>query len=98
MSDETQSATGTASPAAAAAPQPPPAETPVLDRLMHLADQCLHNYELRQAAEMYFDMLNRPGAGPHETDQARRHLLEIAAYYEETGKPHQARGIYERLL
>lgn len=97
MSDETRASTAVARPAASV-PQPPPAEAPVLDRLMNMANRCLHSYQFRQAAEMYFDMLSRPSAGAHETEQARRRLLEIAAYYEETGNPHQARGIYERLL
>jgi len=65
---------------------------------MNMADHCMHDHLLRQAAEMYFEMLHRPGAGDPETDHARRCLLEIAEHYELTGKPHQARGIYEQLL
>ena len=84
--------------AVAAAPQPPPAETPVMDRLLSMADRCLDDHLLRQAAEMYFEVLGRPGADGTETEHARRRLMEIAAYYEQTGNRHQARGIYEQLL
>ena len=84
--------------AGVAAPQPPPGGSLVADRLMNMADHCLQNHLLRQAAEMYFAVLDRRGAGVPETEHARRRLLEIAEYYEGTGNPHQARGIYEQLL
>jgi hypothetical protein len=47
---------------------------------------------------MYFEVLDRQGAGDSEMEHARRRLMEIAAHYERTGNPHQARGIYEQLL
>jgi hypothetical protein len=101
MSDEAHVAT-VAAPSAvsagAAVSERLPAIVPVLERLMSMADHCLNHHLLRQAAAMYFEMLDRPSAGVPETEHARRCLLEIAEHYEETGNPHQARGIYERLL
>ena len=78
--------------------QPPPTGAPVADRLMAMADHCLHKNLLRQAAELYFEMLDRPGAGASEMEHARQCLMEIAEYYQRTGNPHQARSIYEQLL
>jgi hypothetical protein len=77
---------------------PPPAERRVMDRLLSMADHCLHDHLLRQAAEMYFEVLDHQDAGISETEHARRCLIEIAEFYERTGNPHQARGIYEQLL
>lgn len=101
MSDEVNVATPAAPPivgAVAAAPRSPPVETPVMDRILSMADHCLHDHLLRQAAEMYFEVLNRQDAGVPETEHARRRLIEIAEFYERTGNLHQARGIYEQLL
>ncbi len=101
MSDEVAVAAPAAPIAVAAgadAPQPPPAGSLVVERLTKMADHCLHDHLLRQAAEMYFAALRRPGAGEPEMEHARRSLIEIAEYYERMGKPHQARGIYEQLL
>jgi hypothetical protein len=63
-----------------------------------MADHCLHNHLLRQAAEIYFMVLDRAGASASDREHARRRLLEVAEVYERTGNPHQARGIYEHLL
>jgi len=99
MSDEASLAAPAVPPAVAAdAPQPPSVETEVVDRLMKMADHCLRERLLRQAAEMYFHVLSRRGAGDQEMEYARRRLMEIAEHYERMGKPHQARGIYEQLL
>ena len=101
MSDEVLVATQVAPPAVApvaAAPPAPPAEHPIMDRILTMADHCLHSHLLRQAAEMYFEVLDRQGVSDHETEHARRCLIDIAEYYERTGSPHQARGIYEHLL
>ena len=98
MSDEIHVARANAVSAVEAVPQPPPAETPVVDRLMRMADHYLRSSLLNEAAEMYFEVLDRRGAGVPETEHARGRLLEIAECYESTGNPHQARGIYERLL
>jgi hypothetical protein len=100
MSDEVNVATPAAPPiggAVAAAPLPP-AERRVMDRLLSMADHCLHDHLLRQAAEMYFEVLDHQDAGISEAEHARRCLIEIAEFYERTGNPHQARGIYEQLL
>ena len=65
MSDEMQVATRPRPrppPPVAAAPHRRPRRRS-LDRLMNMADHCLHDHLLRQATEMYFEMLDRPGAG-----------------------------------
>ena len=101
MSDEVHVATAAAPPtvgAVAAVPQPPPSETPVMERILNMADRCLRDHLLRQAAEMYFEVLDHQDAGISEAEHARRCLIEIAEFYERTGNPHQARGIYEQLL
>jgi hypothetical protein len=84
--------------AVAADPQPLPAASPVMERLLSMADHCLHDHLLRQATEMYFAVMDRQGISGAETEHARQCLMEIAEHYERTGNPHQARGIYEQLL
>ena len=52
---------------ATAAPQPPPqVDTQAADRLMNMADHCRHDDLLRQAAEMYFEALDRPSSSRPE--------------------------------
>ena len=65
--------------------------------LLGMADRYRADNLLRQAAEMYFEVVNRYIKAP-ESSCARQRLLEIAEHYENIGAPHQARGIYERLL
>ena len=101
MSDEIQAAIPDALStlgAGAAAPRPPNGESVVMDRLLSMADHCMRDRQLRQAREMFFEILDRPGAADSEMEHARRCLMEIAQHYERTGNPHQARGIYEQLL
>jgi hypothetical protein len=83
---------------AVAAPQPPPVESAIMNRILSMADHCLHDHLYRQAAEMYFEVVRRQGVGVPETEHARQCLIQIAEHYERTGNPHQARGIYEQLL
>ncbi|MGD1000291.1 MAG: hypothetical protein ABSA67_06275 [Candidatus Brocadiia bacterium] len=65
--------------------------------LLGMADRYLADNLLHQAAEMYFEVVDRYLGAP-ESSCARQRLLEIAEHYENIGAPHQARGIYERLL
>jgi len=88
----------------AAAPAPKtrvmacPAETGTpLIYLLKMADEYLAAGDLHQAVEIYFSIIDDdPEAG--EAAMARKHLLEIGRRYQQTGEPHQARSIYERLL
>ena len=83
--------------AAALAPEPGVQSSPVLARMLRMADRYRSESHTRQAAEMYFELLERHGDAP-ETVRVRERLLEIAQEYENSGECHQARGIYERLL
>lgn len=73
------------------------ADSRALDHVLGMADHYRADNLLRQAAEMYFEVLNGYHSTP-ESARAHQRLLEIAEHYENIGAPHQARGIYERLL
>ena len=68
-----------------------------LERAMGMAERYLADNLLRQAAEMYFEVVGRYAGAP-ESARAHEQLLEIAEHYEDIEAPHEARGIYERLL
>jgi hypothetical protein len=68
-----------------------------MERILGMADRYRADHLLRQAAEMYFEVVDRSKRAP-ELARARERLLEIAEHYENIGAPHQARGIYERFL
>ena len=72
-------------------------DSPVLRRMMRMADRYRAENLTREATEMYFALLKRAGDAP-ETAHVQERLLEIAEEYESVGEPHQARGIYDRLL
>ena len=69
----------------------------VLVRLMEMADRYRAANEIRQAIEIYFELVEDHEDSP-QAKQARRCLMEIAVEYERVGGRRQARGIYERLL
>jgi len=69
----------------------------VLARLLGMADTYRDAGSLRQAVEMYFELI-REHAESSQALQAEDRLLEVAQYYENGGELRQARGIYEQLL
>ena len=84
--------------AKAAGPRPDAEPNPaVLVCLMAEADRYHAENALHEAMEIYFEMLEDYEDTP-QAKQARKRLMEIAADYERAGKPHHARGIYERLV
>lgn len=69
----------------------------VLERLLAMADTYYHGGSLRQAIELYFELVN-DYAGTPEADEAEERLLDVGRDYEQSGELRQARGIYEQLL
>ena len=69
----------------------------VLVCLMELADRYRAENSIRQAMEIYFELVEDYDDTP-QAQQARDRLMEIAEEYECAGKRHHARGMYERLL
>jgi hypothetical protein len=69
----------------------------VLPRLLAMADTYRLAGSLRQAVEMYFQLVREHSDSPQAL-QAEDRLLEVARSYEEAGELRQARGIYEQLL
>jgi len=68
-----------------------------LECILEMGEHYLAEHLLRQAAEVYFELVDCYGNTP-ESFRARQRLFEMAEHYENIGTPHQARGIYERLL
>ena len=84
--------------AATASARPDTEPSPdVLECLMAVAERYHAENAIRQAMEMYFEMVENYEGTP-QAKQARKRLMEIAAHYEHAGQPHHARGIYERLV
>ena len=75
----------------------PEARPGVLDCLMGVADHYRTEGALRQATEIYFELVDNYEDTPQAT-QACGRLLKIASHYERTGARRQARDIYERLV
>jgi hypothetical protein len=75
----------------------PHSRTRVLPRLLAMADTYYQGGSLRQAIELYFELV-RTHAGTPQARQAEERLLEVARAFEVAGEPRQARGIYEQLL
>ncbi len=71
--------------------------TQVLDHLLGMARQYAHNGSLRQAIELFFEVLSDHDGTP-QACEAEEHLLAIAQHYEDQGELRLARGLYERLL
>jgi hypothetical protein len=97
VGEQSHYASASAAPAVEAPPQSSQTDSRVLERVLGMADRYREDNLLRQAAEMYFEVVERHSSAP-ERDRACQRLLEIAEHYEDIGAPHQARGIYERLL
>lgn len=72
-------------------------DTQVLTRLLRMADSYRDGGGLRQALEIYWELVERHGDTP-VGELARGRLLGICEQYEREGKFHQARAMYERLL
>ena len=62
-----------------------------------MADTYYQGGSLRQAIELYFELV-RDHAGTPQAAQAEERLLEVARTYERAGELRQARGIYEQLI
>jgi len=69
----------------------------VLARLLAMADTYRESGSLRQAIEMYFELI-REHADTPQALQAEKRLMGVARSYEQAGELRQARGIYEQLL
>lgn len=79
------------------APSQVPVASPLLSRLLKIADGYRAEYAHRQAMEMYFELVENHPHTP-EGQRARETLLEIGECYERNGEFRQARSLYERLL
>lgn len=86
-------ASRTGSPSSAAVASP----SKVLARLLRMANTYRSAGNLRQALEMYFELVEEHGESVEAT-QAGEILLGVAEAYEENGELHLARSIYERML
>ena len=97
MSDKIHAANVKTASVVGASPQRAQADSQAVERIMGMAERCLADNLLRQAAEMYFEVVGRYAGAP-ESARAHEQLLEIAEHCEDIEAPHEARGIYERLL
>ncbi len=80
------------------APQPRvEPSSPVLARLLRMADAYRRSGAPYQAMEMYFELVEGHD-GTAEALMARDRLMDICEQYEREGKMRQARSLYERLL
>ncbi len=75
----------------------PAGPSPILGRLLRMADTYRRSGAPKQALEMYFELVEKHPASL-EGQQAGGRLLEISEEYELQGQLRQARSIYERLL
>ncbi|MCX5683019.1 MAG: hypothetical protein NT049_04965 [Planctomycetota bacterium] len=80
--------------APASRPQTP---TPVLVKLLKMADGYAKTGARHLALDLYFTIIDRYSETP-EAERARLRLMEIAQQHEKAGETHQARALYERLL
>ena len=69
----------------------------VLEHLASMADQYARDGSVRQAIELYFELVT-DHAGTDQAVHAGDQLLAIAQQYDGPRRTAQARGIYERLL
>jgi tetratricopeptide (TPR) repeat protein len=95
--------TAKAEPVAPVAAMEPEEEGPrdntarVLPRLLAMADTYRNTGSIRQAIELYFELIKYYSDSPQAL-KAEDRLLDVAQSYELAGELRQARGIYERLL
>lgn len=83
-----------------AAPAPPPAQrgpSPLLGRLLSMAQRSRQDGNDRQAAEMLWKLAEEHPESL-EAATAKAELMAMAEHYEKTGNVRQARGMYERLM
>jgi len=69
----------------------------LLDHLLGMADMYADNGSLRQAIELFFELVSDHEGTDHALLAGDR-LMAIAQVYKDHGELHMARGIYERLL
>ncbi len=69
----------------------------ILALLMSMADAYRESGSLRQAIEIYFELMREHGETP-QGHRAEERLFDVARFYERSGELRQARGIYEQLL
>lgn len=80
-----------------AAKEPAGADQAVLDRLLAMAQTYRSEGGIRQAMDMYWELLE-DFPGTPQAEEARKVLLDLAMSYERNGARREARSIYERLL
>lgn len=68
-----------------------------LDHLLAMAQRYRSEGDLRQAADIWWTLLQDHADTP-QAQAAQDKLLELAHVYEREGYRHQARAFYERLL
>lgn len=73
------------------------AGSPLLARLLKMAQAYRRDGAIRQAVDLYLDVAEKDPTSA-EAQSARTAVLEIADEYERTGNPRQARHLLERLL
>jgi len=69
----------------------------LLPRLLNIAEGYRAEGSLRQAMDIYFDLVEKYPRTP-EACRAQEILLLIGERHERQGEFHQARSLYERLL
>jgi hypothetical protein len=75
----------------------PVRSSPILSRLLRMADTYRRSGAPKQALEMYFELVEKHPES-FEGREASGRLMEISEEYEVLGQLRQARSIYERLL
>ncbi len=81
----------------ATVPAPDETEMRVLGRLLRMADDYHGRNAMRQAEEMYLELVEYHPSTP-QAQQARDQLLMLCDEYERNGKLHHARWLYEQLV
>lgn len=81
----------------ATVPPPDDLSTPILNRLLRMADNYKTGGNLWQAEEMYRTLMEDYADTPQAED-ARKRLMDLCEAYELDGQLHHARSLYERLL
>ena len=71
--------------------------SPLLTKLLKIADMYRADESIHQAMSIYFELAEEH-AGTPEAYEALERLLDIAKNYEDAGEIRQARSLYERLL
>ncbi len=74
-----------------------PQRSRLLDHFLKMGDDYGRDGSVRQAIELYFDLVNNHD-GTDQAVVACDRLMMIAQQYEDNGELHLARGVYERLL